>query len=119
MPETLLATLASIFGLLIFVVLMVVIYRRRDGGKAKGKKPQGREFARDKVVSAARGFASANSFRIIAPARLSRGGTVANLDAVVVGYFGVLGVISLGYGGEVYGGAGEDTWLQVGADGSR
>lgn len=119
MSDTLLLVLISIFGLAAFIVLMVFIFRRNNDGAAKNQKSKGRDFAREKAVSAARSFASSNSFRFIAPARLSRSGGTANIDAIVVGYFGVLGVISLGYGGQVYGDAGEDTWLQVGGDGSR
>ena len=116
--DALITILASIFGVLVFVLLMVVVYRGRNPKKGKGKN-HGREFNREKVVAAARRFAGQNSFRFIAPARLAKDGAVANLDAIVVGYFGVLGVICLGYSGEIYGDPGEATWLQVAPDGTR
>lgn len=116
--ETLITILATIFGVLVFVLLMVVVYRRANPKKGKGKS-RGRDFNREKVVRAARRFASQNSFRFIAPARMAKNGAVADLDAIVVGYFGVLGVISLGYSGEIYGDPNEDTWLQVAPDGTR
>lgn len=116
--DLLITILASVFGVLVFILLMVFVYRRSNPKKGKGKN-HGRAFNSEKVVAAARRFAGQNSFRFIAPARLGKDGAVADLDAVVVGYFGVLGVISLGYSGEIYGEAGEDTWLQVAPDGTR
>lgn len=118
MQDTVLTIIASVFGLGLFAVLLYVFYRRQNPAKEKGKA-HGREFNREKVVNTTRHFASQNSFRFIAPAKLARNGAVAGLDALVVGYFGVLGVISLGYSGEIYGDAADETWLQVAADGTR
>src|SRR5699024_681166 len=43
----------------------------------------------------------------------------ADLDLLLVGWFGVLGVKCLGYGGEVYGSLDEPEWTQVLPQGRR
>ena len=118
MQDMLLTVMASTFGILIFVLLLFVVYRQANPKKAKGKG-HGRDFNQAKVVAATRRFASQNSFRMITPAKLASNGGTAELDAIVVGYFGVLGVISLGYSGEIYGDSNEENWLQVTPSGER
>lgn len=77
------------------------------------KAGRGREDGAERAVAAARSFARSNSFRCIVPAGLETDKGNARLDAIVVGYFGVLGVKAYGYNGEIYGSAGEKEWLQV------
>ncbi len=72
-----------------------------------------------RAVAALQSFARGNRFRFIAPAHLVRGDKEARLDAIVVGYFGILGLVALGYNGEIYGEAGDAQWLQVTDDGRR
>lgn len=103
------------FALIIGLVLWF-IYRKNN---PKVPKTQGREYGVAKAVAMAQRFARGNDYKVIAPATLMRAGNTARLDALVVGSFGVLGVKALGYSGEVYGSAGEDTWVQVAPDGKR
>lgn len=91
-------------------------YRKNN---PKVAKSQGKDTAKQSAVSAVRRFARSNGFRVIAPANLAKNGRFANLDAVVVGYFGVLGVKAYGYNGEIYGNASDEKWLQMAADGTR
>ena len=105
-------------GVAVVAILIYIIYRVRNPRPGKGKA-HGRNFKREAVVSAARNFARGNKFAIISPAHLKRGDALANLDAIIVGYFGVLGVISLGYGGTIYGKPDEENWVQHAEDGSR
>lgn len=88
----------------------------------KRKAPAaGRDSGAGKVVSAMRAFARANGFRFFGPGTYvsGKGGSTGRLDAVVAGYFGILGVKVLGYNGEIYGAQGEAEWLQVAPDGTR
>lgn len=87
--------------------------------KHLSRKVFGRELGKRQVLITVRRFASSNGFRCIEPVKMTRDDQTANLDAVVVGYFGVLGVISLGYNGQVYGEADDDEWVQVGKDKTR
>lgn len=108
----------TILSLLGFGGIMYFLYRRSQGQGGKSKV-RGRSFDNGKTIGAMRSFARKNSFRFVSPAVLQCGDAKMELDAIVIGYFGVLGVISLGYSGEIYGEAGDDNWLQVAEDGSR
>ncbi len=66
-----------------------------------------------KPLACAKGFVRGQEFRLISPASLAKDGKFADLDFIVVGYFGVLGVKCIGLGGEIYGSAGDAMWLQV------
>ena len=113
------ATLFISFVSLILLVVLLYIGVFRKNRSAKAEKQQGRDRGKEKVVNAVRSFARQNQFRLISPAPFARNGENAGLDAVVVGYFGVLGVISLGYNGTIYGDANDESWVQVTDDKSR
>lgn len=102
-----------ILFMLIVVAVIVGVYLLVR--KVFRRKPatRGAAAGAEKAAAAARNFARSNGFRFIAPAHLSAKGATADLDAIVVGYFGVLGLRAYGYNGEVYGSAGEKEWLQV------
>ncbi len=87
--------------------------------RRRGAAGQGGEAGGGPAVAALRGFARSNNFRFICPATLAKNGRTASLDALAVGYFGVLGIISLPQNGEVYGSAGEKEWLQISPNGQR
>lgn len=110
--------LYALLALAVVTAVIYFLYRRRNPEKYL-KGAAGRQTDDNKAVAAMRGFARSNSFKFIAPLQLQRGDEHAGLNAVVVGYFGVLGIIALGYNGEVYGSADDDTWLQVAPDGER
>lgn len=116
MSEVWVMVLWSALGIALIVGVVYLIYRKDH---PPVRKTKGRESTTQSAVQALRSFARSNSFRFIAPARLVRGENTAKLDAVMVGYFGVLGLKALGYNGEIYGEAGDENWLQVGEDGQR
>lgn len=66
-----------------------------------------------KPLLIAQTFAKMQGYQVIAPAKLAKDGKFANLDFILVGYFGVLGVKCIGLNGEIYGSAGDNMWLQV------
>lgn len=101
------------------VVLFAIYYIRRGIQKKNGPVEVVEKKPENGAVKQMRAFARKSSFAFIAPAPMKRGDKTAKLDAVVVGYFGVLGVISLEYSGTVYGGAKESRWVAVDGAGER
>ena len=116
MQEWLILGISSLLGVSIFIAIIYFYYRKSNPKKAKRKD---RNNKSSRVAGYAKSFARSNGYKCISPATLVRNGSVANLDAIIVGYFGVLGVKALGYNGTIYGGAGEDEWLQVTDDEER
>lgn len=104
----------------VFALLMYMNYKKNNPDKKLGKnKTAPRQQGASRATGPLANFARANQFRLIAPAHFVRGSAKAKLDGLVVGYFGVLGVIALGYNGEIYGTPEDETWVQVGPDGVR
>lgn len=116
MSEFWIAALWILGGAVVLGIVAFFYYRKNNPKKGKQR---GRDNQAGRAVSALRSFARSNDSHIIAPAHLVKGERKANLDAVVVGYFGVLGVKALGYNGEIYGSSGDASWLQVSDDGTR
>lgn len=116
-------------GLLAFAVTMYVIgvFRRKQPGasggapadKKKAAMPDDEHKGAEAVVRAVRRFASSDDYAVIAPVRVQGSKDAADLDLLLVGWFGVLGVKCLGYGGEVYGSLDEEQWTQVLPQGRR
>ncbi len=115
MSENTILVLAFL-GIAAVAVAIYILYRYMQNRK---KRAAGREYGIESAVGAARRFATSNGFRFLPGATYGAKGRTAALDAVVVGYFGVLGVRAMGYNGEIYGAAGDDGWLQVAQDGTR
>lgn len=118
MPELWVQIIISIVAIIIVVVLFFALVLKRNPF-ARTAKNKGREYAKNKVLAPLAAFARSNRFAYIAPATIIRNGNTANLDGIVVGYFGILAVISLGYSGSVYGTPGDDNWVQVSENESR
>lgn len=114
-------------GLLAFALTMYIIglYRQdrpktgAAGGKKKAEMPDDEHKGAESVVRAVRRFAASEGYAAIAPVKLQGSKDAADLDVVLVGWFGVLGVKCLGYGGEVYGSLDEPQWTQVLPQGRR
>lgn len=58
-------------------------------------------------------FTKLRSYTMISPAGIAKDGKFADIDFLIIGYFGVLGVKSIGLGGEIYGSSDDAMWLQV------
>ncbi len=104
-----------IAALVIFIAVVMIWYN----GRYRTKKDKGRDANKEKVIGQLRSFARQNQFRYIAPLQMENKGDSVCLDAVLIGYFGVLGVISLGYNGEIYGKAEDENWVQITHKGER
>ena len=116
MSEQLLIILAIVLVVVLLGVVALIYYRKKHPRK---DKRLGRSDGSRKVVAPARAFARSHRFRLIAPAHLLANKKGAKLDAIIVGYFGVLGVIGLGYNGNIYGAANESERLQINEGGQR
>ncbi len=64
------------------------------------------------VLRQLRRYAATNDFKVVAPVTAQGSKTTADLDALLVGWFGILGVKCLGYGGTIYGQQGDEEWVQ-------
>lgn len=116
-------------GLLAFAVTMYIIglFRQKEqgisgGAPASGKKgemPDDEHKGAEQLVRAVRRFAASDDYVVIAPVNVQGSKDAADLDLVLVGWFGVLGVKCLGWGGEVYGSLDQDEWTQVLPQGRR
>ncbi len=102
--------------ILILMVVMalavtVMIYFAERGDK---KKPPRKAHANVNTGAAAKvlkSYAARNDCRVLGPLTLTKGERTVTLDCVLVGWFGVLGVKSLGYNGQVYGNPKDAQWL--------
>lgn len=105
--------------LIIVVIVFVVFYTKRnkssseESESASKTKNLSQEQAGAKAVAMVRRFARSQGYKVVAPAHIAKEGRFADLDCVLVGYFGILGVKCIGLGGEVYGAANDAKWLQV------
>lgn len=116
-------------GLLAFAVTMYVIglFRQKDqalaggapAGKKTGEMPDDEHKGAEAIVRAVRRFAASDDYAVIAPVNVQGSKDAADLDLLLVGWFGVLGVKCLGWGGEVYGSLDEEQWTQVLPQGRR
>ena len=86
---------------------------QKDSSKPKRGKDLSPEAAAAKPLAATKRFALLQQYQVIAPAKLVKNEKTADLDFILVGSFGLLCVKCIGLGGEIYGSAGDENWLQV------
>ena len=101
-------------GIAVLVGVFWYMFRRDETVKktrrAKNLKESQKSAA---ALAATRRFAALHRYEVIAPASLAKNGKYADLDFILVGWFGLLCVKCVGLGGEIYGSAGDAMWLQV------
>ncbi len=106
----------SVVGVVAAVAITIVFLRRFQGVKSEKKSiselPNDEHKGRDAILRQLRRFAAVNEFKVLEPVALTGVHGTTDLDAILVGWFGVLGVKCLGYGGTVYGNAEEEDWVQ-------
>ncbi len=98
----------SVVGFAIFM-----IYNRKKNPTAKNNRP--RAYGVGAAIGPLRHFARSYHFPFLAPVPLAG----AQVDAVVVGEFGIMAVKAYGYNGNIYGTANEKEWLRVGYEDTR
>ena len=95
--------------ILVIVAGSVAIYFLFAGKKNDGlEKPRKAKNLNDSQKSAeplriAKRFAVLHQYQVIAPAQLAKDGKYADLDFILVGWFGLLCVKCIGLGGQIYG----------------
>lgn len=112
----------SIPGIIVIVVAAVVIVFFIVRHLLKSRPPKEHTVVVNSSTKAGKiavRFAKSNGFRIIAPAVVQGKNKTANLEAIVIGPFGILGIKGLGYYGNVYGTKDEAEWLNVTTLGAR
>ncbi|MEG2287086.1 MAG: nuclease-related domain-containing protein [Ruthenibacterium sp.] len=106
-------------GLILVAVVTVLaaayyfLFQKDKSGKAEHSGNLSATAAAAKPLAAAKRFALLQQYQLIAPAHLAKNGKFADLDFILVGVFGLLCVKCVGLGGEIYGNAGDQNWLQV------
>lgn len=78
-----------------------------------------KQLTKNKAVALAKKFARNNDYHFISPFNITRKEKTAEIDAIVVGDFGILAVKTLHYEGTVYGNANEEQWLCVNKKGEK
>lgn len=100
------------------IILMLIFIPMGASGMLGDKKKRGvRDLSDSRAasapLSAARRFAMLHRYEIVQPAHIVSNGKSADLDFLIVGCFGVLGVKCVGLGGTIYGDANEREWTQM------
>lgn len=113
--DTMLIASMALLAITFLVIIGTFLWRRNP----PGKKPTGQEFGTQAVTDIAKKFARREQYICLSPVDLVYKEKPSHFDAVIIGNFGLLGVTSLGYNGQIYGATGEDKWLQVAPDGTR
>ncbi len=114
--QTLIPIIIAVVAVVVIVIVFVVRRRPKRERVNKGGTPV---VSTAKAGRVAAGFAKSSGFRCISPASIRGKNGTAQLEAVVVGPFGVLGVKALGYYGNVYGSKKEKEWVNVTTLGTR
>ncbi|MBD5092905.1 MAG: NERD domain-containing protein [Subdoligranulum sp.] len=108
--------------LLLVIVIAAAAYfflaGNRDNGLEKPRKAKNLDDSKKSAepLRATKRFAALHQYQVIAPAQLAKDGKFADLDFILVGWFGLLCVKCIGLGGQIYGSLEDDMWLQVDAD---
>lgn len=98
--------------LLVVVVAVTLFVDREKTGPRRARQNKNTAAA----LRVLKSYAAANDCRVLGPMTLTYKGQTAQLDGVLLGWFGVLGIKALGYNGQVYGGPRQAQWLWASAD---
>ncbi len=109
--DIILVLLLVVGGLLLYFMLR----KKPDSDLEKPRKAKNLDGAKKSAepLRAARRYAALHQYQIIAPAQLAKDGKFADLDFILVGWFGLLCVKCVGLGGQIYGSAEDEMWLQL------
>ena len=108
-PGSLIVTVVLVgvaFYILFFLGGDTIVFFRRKKYKNAPKDTK-------KTEQTIRRFASAKGYKVLTDVTVPYRNSTPSFDIILVGVFGVLGVNTCGLGGEIYGSAKEDEWLQI------
>lgn len=107
-------------ALLIGSIMMTIYVLRRLNGtkstrrtKKAGQMPDDEHQGKEAIVRMLNRYAATHEYQVIEPVCLTGSHGTTDLDALLVGWFGILGVKCLGYGGDIYGSLEEEDWVQT------
>lgn len=110
-----------LFALIIIAASVAVYFLlagRRDGELENPRKAKNLSDSKKsaELLRVTRRFAALHQYQVIAPAQLAKDGKFADLDFILVGWFGLLCVKCIGLGGQIYGSLEDEMWLQLDGD---
>lgn len=101
--------------LIVIVITVVILFSERDKSNTGPRRAKA-DANTAAAVKLLKSFAARSQSRVLGPVTLKKGDKTAQLDGVLVGYFGVLGLKTFGYNGQVYGTPKDAHWLWVSAN---
>lgn len=110
--------LITLAALIAAIVIGIVVLRRSEGitttkkSKVADKMPDDEHKGRDGIIRMLSRYAALHEYQVVNPANLTGVHGTTDLDVLLVGWFGILGVKCLGYGGTIYGDPSEEQWVQ-------
>ena len=112
MPLDLVLVLLLIAG---GALLYFMMRKKPDSDLEKPRKAKNLDGAKKSAepLRLARRYAALHQYQVIAPAQLAKDGKYADLDFILVGWFGLLCVKCVGLGGQIYGSLEDEMWLQL------
>lgn len=113
-PELIVQIAAVVLVLALFGIAVYLLSPARKTEKTAkaGPIPDDEHANAEAVLRQLRRYAATNEFRVVEPVHIENSKASADLDALLVGWFGVLGVKCLGYGGTIYGQPSDAEWVQ-------
>lgn len=119
--------IVSVIALIAAAVISIRVLRKAHGVEsdkqaqhpAAGKMPNDEHKGREAVIRQLNRYASLHDYKVVSPITLTGTHGTTDLDAVLIGWFGILGVKCLGYGGDIYGSLDEESWVQTMANARR
>lgn len=99
--------------ILFAIIAGAVLYAEKEKTGPRRAKTNKNTGAAVRVLKT---YAAANDCRVLGPVTLQHKGVTVQMDALLVGWFGVLCVRALGYNGQVYGSPRQAQWLWAAAD---
>ncbi|MEG1932476.1 MAG: hypothetical protein RR075_05140, partial [Pygmaiobacter sp.] len=109
-------SMVLVLGVMMVLLVMVLKQQNADDSTAGTVKKAVEDGGVDKMLAALRRYATMHDFVLLTPAKVKSGEKVADLDALLVTYAGVVGVKCLGMNGQVFANPGDENWLRVAGD---
>lgn len=110
-----------VFALIVIVVAIAAFAffsGNRDDGLEKPRKAKNLNDSKKnaEALGVTKRFAALHQYQVIVPAQIAKDGKFADLDFILVGWFGLLCVKCIGLGGQIYGSLEDEMWLQLDGD---
>lgn len=108
-----------IFFFALTIIIATAVYSVMTGTITLGKKNESKDAMKGSFLRAVRRFADLKGFEVLEKTTLSFGGEEFTFDAILLGFFGTIGIGANYAGGEVYGSYKDEKWCSVDAKGNK